>query len=127
MRLQLKYYRVVKLELEMIPCNSESYDKDVPDFSMQIGNTFPDDNKREFWIGFRINVQRPNVKIFLEMDFCFDADEDISSEFMQGDFVKVNAPAIAFPYIRAFLSNLTMQSGYETVLLPSINFVSLKQ
>ncbi|TFH93897.1 preprotein translocase subunit SecB, partial [Porphyromonas levii] len=27
--------------------------------------------------------------------------------------------------VRSYISNLTMQSGYETVVLPSINFVKL--
>ena len=35
----------------------------------------------------------------------------------------INAPAIAFPYLRSFLSILTMQAGYPPVMIPSVNFV----
>ncbi|WP_222708016.1 protein-export chaperone SecB [Algibacter pacificus] len=55
----------------------------------------------------------------------FKLDKDISEEFKLSDFPKINAPAIAFPYLRAYISNLTLQSGFEPVMLPSINFVNL--
>ena len=49
----------------------------------------------------------------------------ITEDFKLSSFPKINAPAIAFPYLRAFVSNLTLQSGLEPVILPSINFVQL--
>ena len=57
------------------------------------------------------------------MLFTFGLDEDITEEFKVSDFPKINAPAIAFPYLRAFISNVTLQSGFNPVMLPSINFV----
>lgn len=57
----------------------------------------------------------------------FKIDEDISEEFKLSNFPKINAPAIAFPYLRAFVSNLTLQSGFEPIILPSINFVKLAE
>lgn len=37
----------------------------------------------------------------------------------------VNAPAILFPYIRAYLSTLTTLSGLKPVVLPSMNLLNL--
>ena len=37
----------------------------------------------------------------------------------------VNAPAILFPYIRAYVSTLTNLSGLETITLPTINMSSI--
>jgi len=40
------------------------------------------------------------------------------------NFVNINAPAIAFPYLRAFVSNLTVQAGMAPIILPPVNFTS---
>lgn len=61
----------------------------------------------------------------LEAVFVFSMDDEIDEAFKVSNFPKINAPAIAFPYIRAFISNLTLQSGFDPVILPSINFVKL--
>ena len=61
----------------------------------------------------------------VEALFMFSVDGEITEGFKLSDFPKINAPAIAFPYLRAYISNLTLQSGLEPVMLPSINFVTL--
>jgi len=38
-------------------------------------------------------------------------------------FVNVNAPAIAYPYLRAFVSNLVMQAGMNPIIIPPLNFM----
>ena len=64
--------------------------------------------------------------MIIEAFFNFEiVDEKITEDFKLSSFSKINAPAIAFPYLRAFVSNLTLQSGLEPVILPSINFVQL--
>ena len=79
----------------------------------------------EFVIAFDITIEGVELTLDLHMDFFFKANQDLDEEFKKSDFVKVSAPAIAFPYIRSYISNLTLQSGYPTVILPSINFVRL--
>jgi len=37
-------------------------------------------------------------------------------------FVNINAPAIAYPYLRAFISNITLQSGMAPIIIPPLNF-----
>ena len=37
----------------------------------------------------------------------------------------VNAPAIAFPYLRAYISTLTTQSGIPPIILPTLNLSGL--
>lgn len=37
------------------------------------------------------------------------------------DYLCINAPALMFPYIRAFVSTITAQSGLEAVMLPPMN------
>lgn len=57
----------------------------------------------------------------------FEADEDLDKEFFTSDFVKINGPAIGFPYLRSFISNLTLLSGFNPVFLPTFNFVAMAQ
>ena len=61
------------------------------------------------------------------MLFLFQVDQIVDEEFKQSDFIKVNAPAIAFPYVRSYISNLTLQSGFAPIILPSVNFVTLNE
>lgn len=57
----------------------------------------------------------------------FETDSDIDEKFKRSSFPYVNAPAIAYPYLRAYISNLTLNSGYSPIMLPSVNFVALKE
>lgn len=57
----------------------------------------------------------------------FNTDEQVGEEFLKSPFAMVNAPAIAYPFLRAFLANVLLNSGYKPTMLPSINFVKLMQ
>jgi preprotein translocase subunit SecB len=47
--------------------------------------------------------------------------EEITKENMN-QFVAFNGPAILFPYLRAYLTSLTAQSGINPIVLPTVNF-----
>lgn len=94
-------------------------------FGLSLANSFAEDNDNIFLIGFKVIVDNTEFKINLEMAFVFELDEPINEKFKKSDFVKINAPAIAFPYVRSYISNLTLQSGFSPVILPSVNFVQL--
>ena len=57
----------------------------------------------------------------------FSTNIEITTEFKHSSFIKVNAPAIAFPYVRVFISNMTLNAGYNPVVLPSFNFIKLSE
>ncbi|MGP1538535.1 protein-export chaperone SecB [Bacteroides pyogenes] len=90
-----------------------------------MGHFFSEENSKEFGVGFRINIKAEEFGISLEMAFLFELNENIDEKFKQSDFLTVNAPAIAFPYVRSYISNLTLQSGFSPIILPSVNFVKL--
>ena len=96
-------------------------------FKLSIGHYFPENNDKEFGIGFIIIIKDGEFKVNLEMLFLFHVDQTIDEEFKQSDFIKINAPAIAFPYVRSYISNLTLQSGFDPIILPSVNFVQLSE
>jgi preprotein translocase subunit SecB len=55
--------------------------------------------------------------------FEFESAEDFDQ--VRDDYFAKNAPAIIFPYIRAYISTLTTQSGLFTVQLPTLNLSQL--
>ena len=94
-------------------------------FDLDTSHFFPEDpdDKNTFFIAFRLYINDESYNIKLESLYEFKTDTEITEEFRNSNFPKINAPAIAFPYLRAFISNFTLQSGYEPIILPSINFV----
>ena len=121
MKLILKDYKVINLIFETLPERN-----DENKFNFKVGQIFNEEElEKSFGIGFIVEIVNNKYMIKLEMRFFFESDNVIDEKFKNGTFPKVNAPAIAFPYLRAYISNLTMQSGYEPLLLPSINFVEL--
>ena len=119
MKLMLKDYKVLNLNFEIL---SEQNIEDQ--FNLKVGQMFSEEEKeKSFGIGFIVEIMSNSYKIKLEMRFFFESDEIIDDNFKKSSFPKVNAPAIAFPYLRAYISNLTMQSGFTPLLLPSINFI----
>jgi preprotein translocase subunit SecB len=80
-----------------------------------------------FGISFNIQLQNPFYHLSIQYVGLFQTSEPIDEVFKNSDFPIVNAPAIAYPYLRAFIANLTLNAGYEPVNLPSINFAVLKQ
>ena len=116
----LKDYKVINLDFEVL---SEQNVEDQ--FNLRVGQMFNEKEEKSFGIGFIVGITSNSYKIELEMNFLFESDKAIDEEFKNSSFPKVNAPAIAFPYLRAYISNLTMQSGFTPLLLPSVNFVEL--
>lgn len=121
MKLRLAKWEVQKLNFSKLDEENTVEDS----FGLKTGHHFPENNNKAFAIVFDIEIEDKKFKIELNVIFWFDVDEEISEEFKAGHFPKVNAPAISFPYLRAYISNLTLQSGFEPVILPAINFVEL--
>ncbi|MCC7467226.1 MAG: protein-export chaperone SecB [Saprospiraceae bacterium] len=81
-----------------------------------------------FDILFEVELKSKKTKLFklkIKALAHFEASEKITESFSTSPLARINAPAIAFPYIRAFISNLTLNAGYNPVLLPTFNFVAL--
>lgn len=85
-------------------------DKDQKTFELALG-TFIKDKADSFFI-----------KISAVAIFKYVEDENGN---IQMDFLLHNAPAILFPYIRAYIANLSALSGIQTILLPTINMSGL--
>ncbi|OEY71822.1 protein-export chaperone SecB [Salegentibacter salarius] len=120
MKIQLDNWKILNLNF-----SSREEERLENSFDLKTGNFFPEDKSKTFGVGFEIEIKDKKFDLSIEAIFMFSLDEKITEKFKISDFPKINAPAIAFPYLRAYVSNLTLQSGFDPVMLPSINFVNL--
>lgn len=63
-----------------------------------------------------------SIHVISTGNFRFENIDDSNNE----NYLFLNAPAIMFPYIRAYISTLTALSGIEPLLLPTLNLSRLK-
>lgn len=76
-------------------------------------------------LGVDITNDDNTVAIHVEMTGFFEFDADLD-ETHKNAFFHTNAPAILFPYIRAYVSTLTSLSGISPVILPTLNLSQRK-
>lgn len=102
-------------------------------------------NERSSTINFNFNpsgtIDKKNRIFTLELKTCvyddtksFEMNITTSATFkyveddngnIEMNYLLLNAPAIVFPYIRAYIANLSALSGIRTILLPTINMAGL--
>lgn len=72
-------------------------------------------------LGVTVTNEDKSLDISVEMVGFFEFDRDLSQK-EKDCFFSANAPAIMFPYIRAYISTVTGTAGIEPIILPTINF-----
>lgn len=87
------------------------------------GQHFVKTNVFKLIIETLVNNQKEEIliRILSESNFNFSGIED--KDLM--DYFVGNAPALVFPYIRAYVGTLTTLSGYPPLLLPTLNLSKL--
>jgi len=104
--------------------------KEKGDYKVQIGfNPRGEVQKTNnlFYLKLGIQVKDEDDKFSVELDTLSTfkySDESSLDEYINGLFV-LNAPAIIFPYLRAFITNITSQSGMSPLILPTLNLSKL--
>jgi len=109
---------------EITEDNEESL---ADDFKFTIAPAFNDLNKKEFLIIFNLDLKSNEFHLVIEYAARFTTDDEIDEMFKNSNFVNINAPAIAYPFLRAYISNITINSGYQPVVLPTINFTNFEK
>ena len=79
---------------------------------------FTQKNLISFPMEVLIENEDKSLRIHVGIIGIFESDVDLTKE---KSFVEISAPAIIFPYIRAYVSNLTSMSGIQPILLPTYN------
>lgn len=89
---------------------SGTIDKNKKTFTLELNTWVYDETK-----SFEINIVTSATFKYIEDD----------SGNIEMKYLLLNAPAIVFPYIRAYIANLSALSGISTILLPTINMAGL--
>lgn len=90
------------------------------------GEIYKDESIFQLHLKIEIYDKSKVIKIKVYSIAYFYFDEDINKDLLNNYFY-VNAPAILFPYLRAYISTLTNLSGSRPVTLPTLNLTSLKE
>ena len=83
---------------------------------------FNDERDKGYIILFAGNFENELFTLNIVFGAVFGTSEPIDEDFKESDFVKINSPAIAFPYLRSFISTLTLNAGLPPLILPAYNF-----
>jgi preprotein translocase subunit SecB len=124
MNLKIEESKVTALELHSLEGLSASNMR----FNLDYKAVYDAQDATLFGILFKIRLEQAN-QVFVKCEHItkFKCSERIDEAFKAGDFPKINAPAIAFPFLRSFIATVSVNAGYSPIWLPSINFVSLSE
>lgn len=117
---QFKNFKVLKSQIEI---TGESNNEDLSlDLTPQ-GHL--NEKEGEFILVLKVSLkdssESVNIKTKFQGLFTFEnLDQNLES------FIYTNAPAILFPYIRAYISTLTSISGTATITIPTLNLSGVK-
>lgn len=92
--------------------------------NIEVEMGFDENQNKNYAVNFNVALSRENksFQLSLKASAIFVTQKPIDDEFKESGFVKINSPAIAFPYIRSFISTLTTNAGINPVVLPAYNF-----
>ena len=82
-----------------------------------------------FHLALKVNVVDDLEKLFIEVKAETDfkiGSADLNDSTIS-NYLYLNAPAIIFPYVRAYITSLTSLSGLPPVIIPPINITGLKE
>lgn len=116
--------KVTRIALDL--CSQEDAETRMDDLKFSFTPAFSDLDKSEFLIVFNLIFKNNEFNLDTEYAARFETDEEIDDAFKDSHFVKINAPAISYPFLRAFISNLTINAGFNPVVLPTVNFMKFE-
>ncbi|MGO2127419.1 MAG: protein-export chaperone SecB [Pseudoalteromonas prydzensis] len=123
--------RMTLLEIHASPsifsdfANSKDNESGVEEFS--VSSAFSDNNDDHYYqVEFRMKiVSSDGALVNFKYLANFYREENIDEDFKKSPFVYVNSPAIAYPYLRASVSSVLINSGLANIILPTINFQAM--
>jgi preprotein translocase subunit SecB len=96
-------------------------------FNLDLENLVFTDNPngfiKVFKVQIQVNLEYDVVDFDVEFHTVFECDKPVDDKFLNSDFARISAPAIGFPFLRAFMSTISIQAGIQAIILPAINFI----
>ena len=95
-----------------------------PEDTLRYAPVFNDEATQHFAVVFDLKKPlRPKAQLIVSYVAFFEAAEVITQELRESHFPRVNAPAVGYPYLRAFVSQFASLAGFEPCTLPIKNFM----
>jgi preprotein translocase subunit SecB len=123
-KLIFKAVQIVKVILD----RTDGADIEQFDVDLQHATQFRPESNTHFRATFVITLKpkdSPSSSFLLQVqafgEFEIIADAEITKNVFD-NYVRISAPSIVYPYIRAFIGNFLMQTGSRPVILPPMNF-----
>jgi len=88
------------------------------------GTHYRNEGKFELFLGVHIEDEAKSLSIEVDAIAIYVLEGEVS-EKMLSTFFYLNAPAILFPYLRAYVATLTTLSGMPPINLPTLNLTQL--
>lgn len=103
-------------------------DEKIEQMEFSVSTAFSTEEMNSFLVVFELKLQADDEYILSIRHLSrFEASTEIKEDDRESPFFSINAPAIAYPFLRAYVANFLLSSGFESKLLPTINFVNLAQ
>ncbi len=118
---QFKGYRVVK---SLIEIKSVDFGEAFNISFKSKGEINKADSSFQLELSAIIKDKKDCIHVEVEFTSSFVFDSAIEKTQLK-KFFYINAPAILFPYIRAYITTLTALSGIDPINLPTLNLSSL--
>ena len=123
----LKDYKFIKVELDFSNLNSSSIELIIEPEGVFHNSS----GVYDLAFTFRANAEMKNETkvnqiIFVKCIASFEFNKILKFEDIP-EYFYTNSIAILFPYIRAFVSTLTLQANIPPIILPTMNLISLQE
>ncbi len=84
-----------------------------------------DDNENLFRTVFIINITGKDNSFSLQVQAMgnFEILGKIPKN-VKDNYLNISSPSIIYPYVRAYISNITLQSGMHPITIPPMNFAA---
>lgn len=121
---RLEGYRIVQSEIGL-KIAGETLQLEKPeelhiDIAPEGSTLLPEDKRLILQMNTRVysDSQEVDIKVSLVAHFSYRTPD---VEGLLDSYIAYNAPAIIFPYVRAYISALTGLSGISPIILPTLN------
>lgn len=119
------------MEIQLLNCRTRSVlfekSKQKIEPSIAHGVAYQEEEPKSFAIYFKVSLPTEENVLSIEYIATFATSKEVDNKFKESHFPSVNAPAIAYPYLRSFVSQFLLLSGYDPQILPTINFVKMQK
>jgi len=117
---------LIETKVDTLSLRKTDFEEDTKEPTFSVGTAFSSDALNSFLIVFDLSIKADESHMLTVKYIAkFEAGSDILEDERESPFFSINAPAIAYPFLRAFVANFMLSSGFEPIMLPTINFVKL--